>query len=1131
MTNKSFGIIRRGIALSLMAATTLHPAHPYYAHPTWTAQASADQSSSDLPDVKAMVDRANKMRMEGELDAAAAIWRQILIIIEREVGQDHLYVAISLNNLGEVLRQQGHHNAAETLYRRSLAIHESLLGPDHPYVATSLNNLAGLLWAHGQYSAAEPLLRRSLTIREKTLGPDHPDVATSLNNLAELLRKRAQYAEAEPLYRRAIAINEKTLGSGNPAITTSLNNLGGLLMDLGSYAEAERLYRRSLATNESTLGLDHPQVGVGLNNLAEALRKQGNYIAAKAIYRRSVAVYEKALGANHPDTATPLSNLAELLSDEGQYNAAELLMRRSLAIREKSLGPDHPDVATSLNNLAQLLRKRAQYAKAKTLYSRCLAIQEKALGPNHPFVATSLNNLGGLLEEQGQYAEAESLYRRSLSILEKAKGANHPDVATLLNNIAGALINQRSYAAAEHLYRRSLAIYENTFGANHPYVALSLNNLGALLGDQGQYERAEIAIRRSLTILEKAKGANHPDVATSLWRLAELLMAQDKYAGIELFYRRSRAIREKALGPDHPTVAVSLDGLAELLMRQEQYSSMLPHLHRSASIESTWLLQELPLLPDQARPAQLQHLGSSWTLTFGVISNYPSIAKLALEMRLNRQGLLPEIERRQALMLNASGVDHAKVEQLQVLTRQLSSITLPSDRRAEVREQRNKLQSDIYRQIPELQIPLITTAEVAKALPADGALVEFQRYQPFDGGKPKDQRWGEAQYIALVLNPDASVTPVQLGSAAAIDAKVHQALRATADGLSDADAIWGELSDQVLKPLLPHLTGSRQWFLSPDGELNRVPFAALPAPQQPGTRLAQIVQLRLLTTGRELVKLQQPTPTGSGSLVVANPNYDRLDAKPAQKSKAAEMTTVAQQRSAELGSNKWKQLPASEREGQKVAKLLSTGLISGTSATTKALQRHQGPRVLHVATHGFFVADQETKPTEPMRAIQEGSPLLHSLRQEDPQLRSGLVFAGANQPDLDPNDDGYLTAAEAVNLNLKGTELVVLSACSTGQGEVRTGEGVYGLQRSLTVAGARSTLLSLWKVDDAATAEFMSRFYQRLKAGEGRSDALAAVQEEFRSGKVQSANGVNWKEPYYWAAWQLVGDWKPIPGL
>jgi len=148
--------------------------------------------------------------------------------------------------------------------------------------------------------------------------------------------------------------------------------------------------------------------------------------------------------------------------------------------------------------------------------------------------------------------------------------------------------------------------------------------------------------------------------------------------------------------------------------------------------------------------------------------------------------------------------------------------------------------------------------------------------------------------------------------------------------------------------------------------------------------------------------------------------------------------------------------------------------------------------------------------------------------QEDPQLRSGIVLAGANQPDADPNDDGYLTAAEVLNLNLRGTELVVLSACSTGQGEIRTGEGVYGLQRSLTVAGARSTLLSLWKVDDVATAEFMSRYYKRLKAGEGRADALAATQREFREGQT----GIPaWRDPAYWAAWQLVGDWRPIQNM
>ena len=143
--------------------------------------------------------------------------------------------------------------------------------------------------------------------------------------------------------------------------------------------------------------------------------------------------------------------------------------------------------------------------------------------------------------------------------------------------------------------------------------------------------------------------------------------------------------------------------------------------------------------------------------------------------------------------------------------------------------------------------------------------------------------------------------------------------------------------------------------------------------------------------------------------------------------------------------------------------------------------------------------------------------------------QAGFVLAGANFPV--ESDDGVISLSEASNLKLNDTELVVLSACRTALGSLKAGDGIFGLQRALTIAGARSTLLSLWKVDDAATAEFMGRYYQRLKSGEGRSDALASVQAEFRSGKVQSPSGASWKEPYYWAAWQLVGDWRPIKGL
>ena len=1091
-TRRLLSLVCGGLFFSPLTASSLTIMQLYNINNPELIHASIDKIDRDEPDadtVKELIRRAQELQAEGDFQSATFIWKKVLANLEQALGPEHPHVATGLDNLAFALFQQGEYATVERLELRAISILEKHLGPDHPRVANSLRALAMAMRAQGQYAAAEPLVRRSLAISEKALGPDHPDFAFSLNNLAELLRDQGQYNEAVSLVRRSQAIYEKALGPDHPHVSTGLNNLASLLRDQGQYAEAEPLFRRSLTISEKVLGPDHPDVALTLNNLASLLRDQGQYSAAELLYRRSQAIYEKALGPGHPDVALSLDNLAMLLQMQGHHSSAERLQRRSLTIREKALGPGHPEVAISLNNLASIL------------------------------------------EDQGQTAKAETLYRRSLNILEKELGSDHPRVATSLNNLALLLLNEGQYAAAEPLLRRSQTIDEKNLSADHPKVALSLNNLAALLQDKGQNTAAEALYRRSLSILEKGLESDHPYIAATVHNLAWLKEDEEQYSEAESQYRRSLGIREKTLGSDHPDVARSLERLAGILYVQKKYSDVIPILRRSRAIETFWLLRELPLLPDNARSAQLHQFGGTWLVTFSWIKDYPPVAKVALETRLNRQGLLPEIEKRQSLLMNTPGVDREKIDQLKALTQQLASVTLPFDRRAEVRNQRDLLQAEIYRQIPELELQVVTTETVAKALPADGVLVEFQRYQSFDGRKPKDQRWGEAQYIALVLKPDASVVSVPLGTAAAIDSTVHQGIRTTAGGLSDADAIWTKLSAQVLKPLLPHLVGSRQWFLSPDGELNRVPFAALPAPQLPGTSLARAVQLRLLTTGRELVKLQQSTPNGNASLVMANPSYDRLGAKSGQAPKAAEVTTMAQQRSAELGSNQWKQLPASEREGQTVAKLLSTGLISGTSATTKALQRHQGPRVLHVATHGFFVADQETKPTEAMRAIQEGSSLLRSLRQEDPQLRSGLVFAGANQPELDPHDDGYLTAAEAVNLNLKGTELVVLSACSTGQGEVRTGEGVYGLQRSLTVAGARSTLLSLWKVDDAATAEFMARFYQRLKAGEGRSDALAAVQEEFRSGKVQSANGVNWKEPYYWAAWQLVGDWRAIPDL
>jgi CHAT domain-containing protein len=337
------------------------------------------------------------------------------------------------------------------------------------------------------------------------------------------------------------------------------------------------------------------------------------------------------------------------------------------------------------------------------------------------------------------------------------------------------------------------------------------------------------------------------------------------------------------------------------------------------------------------------------------------------------------------------------------------------------------------------------------------------------------------------------------------------------------------VSRSILNPLATTIRGAKVLFLSPDGEFNRVPFAALPAP---GTSqvLAETVQLRLLTTGRDLLDLQQPSATSKAApLVVAHPRFD-APGRPAGGPIRGDET--GQQRSADLKNPSWSPLPATAREGQAIASLTKGRLLLQEQATAAAVQQQPGPKILHIASHAFFLADQPQKP-EPLAPVSltrsAASPFgLPASKGENPLLRSGIALAGANAPAASATDDGYLMALEIAQLDWKGTELVVISACESGKGVIQAGEGVYGLRRAIAVAGARSSLLSLWKVDDAATADFMTRYYSRLKAGEGRADAIAAVQAEFRNG---TAGNGQWKESYYWAAWQLVGDWRPIQGL
>ncbi len=432
--------------------------------------------------------------------------------------------------------------------------------------------------------------------------------------------------------------------------------------------------------------------------------------------------------------------------------------------------------------------------------------------------------------------------------------------------------------------------------------------------------------------------------------------------------------------------------------------------------------------------------------------------------------------------------------------------------------------------------------------------MEFQRYRSHDGST---DQFAPPRYLALLLRPDGTIRAIGLGEAAPIDAAVAEAVTASAirEGQPEAPEKLAVVSRLVLAPLQRELAGVRELFISPDGELNRLPFAALPVAgptgggltdgpitdgpiTADGRTLGDAVALRLLTTGRDLLRLQHPAKAGGVPVLIANPDFNAASRSATGGASASAAATTTgpsvlrggQQRTPGVrGLTAWQPLGGTEQEARQLAPLLGGGaVISGPAATASVVLAQRAPRILHIATHGFFLADQAPASGTATGARSGGAPSEGSAAaaptREDPLQRSGLVFAGANRPDANPSDDGYLTAAEATAMDLEGTELVTLSACETGLGGVRSGEGVYGLQRSLAVAGARSTLLSLWKVDDGLTVTFMERYYSRLKAGEGRADALRNTQSEFRNTKISTYNDIR-----VWGAFQLSGDWRALP--
>lgn len=398
----------------------------------------------------------------------------------RRRGTNNIAYILALNDLARAHQALGHYADAAAMFRQVLDALQKNVPPLDPRVAQALANLATVYLLQGSTSQAQRLYQQALDIVTKSLGPNDPAVVTLIGNLADVYKYQARYAEAEAQYQRALAMAEKINGPDSLQVALVLNNLTKVYEDQSRFAEVEKATKRALAIREQALGPDHPDVAASLNNLAHVYERVGRYAEADELFQRAIEIWQKTLGPGHPLLATSLLNLASVYADEGRLDEAEALCKRALAIREATIGPNSIPVGTVLNNLAAIYESEERYIDVEAFSKRALAIVETALGPENPDTAKVLRKLGVAYDGEQRYDAAEMEFKRALAIFYKAFGPKHRFVATVLISQGHLFEHEGRFEEAEQAYKQALAINEETRGANHPEVARVLNDLAQL---------------------------------------------------------------------------------------------------------------------------------------------------------------------------------------------------------------------------------------------------------------------------------------------------------------------------------------------------------------------------------------------------------------------------------------------------------------------------------------------------------------------------------------------------------------------------------------------------------------------------------------------------------------------------
>jgi tetratricopeptide (TPR) repeat protein/CHAT domain-containing protein len=948
----------------------------------------------------------------------------------------------------------------------------------------------------GEYDISLDYYHKSLDSYRSIYGTKSVDEAELFNNIGVLYSNQGEHILALKNYNYAAELLKSILGETHTSYLQSIENLAILHDELGNYELAEKYFNEIINVIFGLPEFDELNISDVLDNFGSHFNDLAKYREAASYFRTAYELRVSLLGKNHLDCARSLTNLGVANFECGRFAEAIDYLHSALSIFE-SHKMQEEEYFTCLNNLASIYAQMGDLELAENYYNKVLNFRLKKYGYWHPSVATSFHSLGNYYWLVGDNHTADSCFQSALSINIKNFGRRHVRVAecmTSLGNINRSINNLR---LSNKYYLRAKRIFEKKVGRDNVRLSNTLQNLGIWYADIGKYRVSNSYLESALNIRQDAFGSIDPKANYILYRMFINSIALDDSEGVKKISDKIFGSAKLLLESNEALTQKFREDYKDVFMWQNQI--MLNYLMQKCTLDSSYYKRQV---------------FENWViLNCWVSAN--------MDMRYMDYSLMDD-----TLYVDKKlEISQLKLELFNSFKASCLDVFEMGKRRHELEMRVSRLENEIslYTNLNGPIDSMYSFHNFINLVRDDEAFIDILALDKFDF---VSNSWSDtSSYVAFVITSETNDAPIiiELGTCSLIDQEVFPYLMGQITE-SRSSTMDGAVYDYLWKPLETALEGKRHVYFSPGGIYHSLnPETIFNA--QTGKFLYEEKDIHLVSSGRSFVDQRlygNRSYSDQTAFLVGSPDFDGSVATDSlEESYSLSMTYSAMRDLSNDGTYRANSLPATGKEVAFINNALKdanwkTQLVTGKQATESNLKRISSPRVLHIATHGFFMEDVEHQEDMIMRMLG----MDRDRVVENPLLRSGLLLSGCNETfrgaDLGlGSDNGILTAYEAGLLDLRQTELVVLSACETGKGEIRNGEGIHGLRKAITDAGAEHILMSLWKVDDKVTSEYMQTFYGHYAQGKSIRESYNLTRNEIKQ---------KYPQPYYWGAFVLVGE-------